>query len=670
MMKSLTTPTLACSLLISLAVSSLSVAAEERNGQVRLAQGATSGTPALSDSQAAPAKVTTGSGAMIPRGKSETSAAPVKRHALSLVGKPKFGPDFEHFDWVNPNAPKGGRVRQWGYGSFDSLNPFTVKGSSPLGLGNIHSSLMTSSADEPSTVYGEIAEWVSYPDDFSSATFGLRASAKFHDGEPIKPEDVIFSLNALKKAHPFFALYYKNVTKVEKTGEREVTFRFDVKGNRELPQIIAELVVLPKHFWTGKDADGKPRDITKSTLEVPLGSGVYKVAKVDRGRKITYERVKDWWGKDLPVNKGQYNFDEISFTYFRDPTPAFEAFKSGELDFWDENSAKRWATGYNIPAVNKGLIIKKKIHLKQSVPMQAFVMNTRRDQFKDARVRQAFNLVYDFEWANKNLFYGQYKRVRSYFQNTELESKGLPKGRELEILKELGDLVPPEALTKEYRNPLNKSSRDRRKHMGMALRLLNAAGWSVTRGSNGKTVLRDKDGKPFKVEFLLAQQSFEKVVLPFKNALGLLGISASVRTVDSAQYERRRRAFDYDIVIGSFHQSHSPGNEQRNFWGSAAADKKGSRNLAGIKNPAVDKLIDKIILAKDRAELVATTHALDRVLQWNHYVVPQWYAPYERVVMWDKFKGPKKQPSQSVAFLRTWWQDDAAAKALAAARGR
>lgn len=618
-------------------------------------------------------------------------AMPVKEYAMSLVGKAKFGPDFKHFDWVNPDAPKGGVVRQWQFGTFDSLNSFTVKGKSAVGLALIYDSLMVPSADEPSTEYGLIAKWVSYPMDFSSVTFGLRPEARFHDGTPITPEDVIFSLNAVKKAHPFYAFYYKNVIKVEKTGPHQVTFRFNIKGNHELPQIVSQLSILPRHFWTAKGADGKPRDLSKSSLEVPLGSGPYRIAKVDAGRKITYERVKDWWAKDLPVSKGQYNFDKISFTYYRDRNPAFETFKSGRLDFWAETSAEKWATGYDIPAVKKGWLVKKKIVLKTPKAMQAFVMNIRRKQFQDRRVRQAFNLAFDFEWANKNLFYGQYKRLVSYFQNTELQSGGLPKGRELELLETLRGSVPREVFSKVYANPVNSNSRQWRANMAKAQKLLGQAGWKTAsvkvddpdcgiicrtmtsiglRSAKTATMLRDGKGKPFKIEFLLVSPAFKRVVLPFVQNLKLLGIEASVRVVDSAQYERRVTDFDYDVIVGSFAQSHSPGNEQRNFWGSAAADRHGSRNLIGIKSAAVDKLVDHIIFAKDRAELVAASHALDRVLLWNFYVVPQWYAPFERIAMWDKYAGPAKQPSQSVAFLRSWWLDKARAKKLAVARGK
>jgi microcin C transport system substrate-binding protein len=589
---------------------------------------------------------------------------PVKRHAASLTGTPAYGPDFQHFNWVNPAAPKGGRVRQWALGSFDSLNPFPVKGNPAVGLGLIYDTLMMASPDEASTSYGLVAEWLSYPDDYSSATFKLRAGAHFNDGRPITPADVIFSLGAIKQASPNQALYYKNVTKVEQTGPDQVTFIFDVKGNRELPYIIGQLEILPKHFYESNGANGEPRDLSKATLETPLGSGPYRIKEVDAGRSITYERVRDWWAKDLPASQGQWNFDEITFVYFRDRVPAFEAFKSGQLDYWLESSAKNWATAFDFDAVKRGQVKLDKLPVVTVAPMQAFAFNTRRAQFSDPRVRQAFNLAYDFEWANKNLFYDQYIRVGSYFENSELKATGLPKGRELEILTELKGQVPPEVFTHEWKNPVNATSEDARRHLAEASKLFAAAGWTPKNG-----VLTNAAGDQLTAEFLLVQPDFERLVLPYKAVLEKLGVKVSVRVIDTSQYQRREDSFDFDIVVANFRQSESPGNEQRDFWGSEAADKEGSHNLIGIKNPAIDRLIDKIILAKDRAELVAATHALDRVLLWNHFVVPQFHAPFERLAMWDMYRRPDKLPSRSPSFLRTWWQDDAAAKRLIEARG-
>ncbi len=587
-----------------------------------------------------------------------------KHHALSLIGAPAQGPDFKHFDWVDPNAPKGGRVRRWAMGSFDSLNPFPVKGSSAAGVQLIYDTLMMQSPDEAGTAYGLIAEWVSYPADYSSATVELRNGARFHDGTPITPEDVIFSFDSIKKVSPNHAFYYKDVARAEKTGDHRVTFVFSVKGNRELPVIIGDLPVLPKHFYEANGANGEPRDLSKSSLEVPLGSGPYRIKEVDAGRSITYERVKDWWAKDLPVAKGQWNFDEIKFVYFRDRVPAFEAFKAGQLDYWPENSAKSWATAYDFDAVSRGLVKQERLPTKGVAQMQSFAFNIRRPQFQDPRVRRAFNLAFDFEWANKNLFYDQYQRVNSYFDNSELKAEGLPKGRELEILQEVKDLVPAEVFTAEWKNPVNASPEDVRRHLGQAAKLLAEAGW-IPKGG----VLTNAKGVELTAEFLLVQPDFERIVLPFKTALERLGVKASLRIVDTSQYQRRHDTFDFDIIVASFPQSESPGNEQRDFWGSEAADREGSRNVIGIKNPAVDKLIGKIILAKDRDDLVASTRALDRVLLWNNYVVPQYHSPFERLAMWDMYRRPDKLPSRSTSFLRVWWYDAAAAKRLADARG-
>ena len=454
------------------------------------------------------------------------------------------------------------------------------------------------------------------------------------------------------------------MTAAEKTGDREVTFRFDVKGNRELPMIICELPILPKHYWQGTGANGEPRDLGKSTLEIPLGSGPYRIKEIDAGRSITYERVKDWWAKDLPASKGQWNFDELKFVYYLNKISAFEDFKAGNLEYWSEPSAKDWATGFDFDAVTRGLVKRHEVPIQRVQSMQGFVLNLRRPQFQDARVRQAFNLALNFEWINKNLFYDQYVRADSFFGNTDLQATGLPQGRELEILKEIGDKVPPEVFTSAYKNPVSASPEEVRRNLSHATNLLAEAGWKVK-----DSVLTNAAGMQLTAEFLLVQPDFERIVLPYKNILERLGIKASVRTVDTSQYQRRHDTFDFDVIVSSFPQSHSPGNEQRDFWGSAAASKEGSHNLIGIKNPAIDTLIEKIVLAKDRADLAAATRALDRVLLWNHYVVPQWRAPFDRLAIWDMFGRPSKLPSQTAAFLQVWWYDDAAAKRLGEARG-
>jgi len=590
-----------------------------------------------------------------------------RHHALSLIKPPEYPADFKHFDWVNPDAPKGGTVRFAVEGTFDSLNPYSIQGVPAAGTTMIYDSLMADSPDEQSTEYGLVAAWISFPPDYSSATFGLRPEARFHDGTPITPEDVIFSLDALKKAHPMYARYYKNVVKGEKTGEHEVRFTFDMKGNRELPQILGQLPILPKHYWDGTGKDGKPRDLTKSTLEIPLGSGPYKIKSVDPGNRIVYERVKDYWAKDLPVAVGQYNFDELSFLYFRDRTAAFEEFKSGRADYWRENTASLWATQFNFEAVKKGWVKKEVIPTEGVARMQGFVFNTRRNKFKDPRVRHAFNLAFNFEEMNKTLLFGQYTRVSSYFDNSELAAKGLPQGRELEILKPYEKDLPPELFTQEWKNPVYEKPEDTRKNLGAAMKLLNEAGWQIKPGSN---VLTNAAGEPMTIEFLLSSDSFTRHVAQYISNLEKIGIKGTIRVVDPAQYERRETVFDFDCIVDGFAQSLSPGNEQRDFWGSAAADQDGSRNTIGVKNPVIDALIEHLVAAHDRDEVVATTKAIDRVLLWNYYIVPQWYNPNEWIATWDKFGRPQKLPALTSAFTQVWWVDPEKEKALAAARGK
>jgi len=490
-------------------------------------------------------------------------------------------------------------------------------------------------------------------------TYRLRADARWHDGKPITPEDVVWSLEVLKKNNPGQAFYYRHVVKAEKTGEHEVTFTFDGPGNRELPQIVGQLNVLPKHWWTGTDANGKPRDIASGTLEVPLGSGAYRIKTVVPGRTIAYERVPDYWGKNLPVNVGKDNFEEIRWEYYRDDTVELEAFKADQYDFRVESSAKNWATAYDFPAKRDGKVVLETFPERARGLMQAFVFNLRRDKFADPRVRLAFSYALDFEEMNKTLFFGQYQRINSYFSGTELASAGLPAGKELEILETVRDKVPPEVFTKPFVAPKTGDEQARRANLREATRLLREAGYEI---KNGKLV-NGKTGEPFKVEFLLANPAFERVVLFYKPALERLGIEVGTRIVDSSQYVNRVRGRDFDLIVTGWGQSLSPGNEQRDFFGSEAADREGSRNYGGIKNPAVDALIDRVIFAKDRDELGAATKALDRVLLWNHYVVPTWTINYSRTARWDRFGKPDKLPAYSYAFPDIWWYDkDRAAK--------
>jgi microcin C transport system substrate-binding protein len=590
------------------------------------------------------------------------AAEPVWRHGLSLFGDVKYPPGFAHFDYVNPHAPKGGGVRQIALGTFDNFNMVTagVKGSLAAGIDLIHDTLMASALDEVSTEYGLLAEGVAYPEDFSWVTYRLRPNARWHDGKPVTPEDVIFSIESFKNNDPRYAAYYRHVVKWEKTGDREVTFRFDQPGNRELPQIVGQINVLAKHWWEGADKSGKTRDITATTLEPPLGNGAYRIKEFTPGRSIVYERVKDYWGKDLNVNVGRDNFDELRFDYFRDTIVALEAFKADSVDWRIENTAKDWATAYDFPAVKDGRVIKEEFPNRSFGIMQAFVFNLRRDKFKDPRVRHAFNLALDFEEMNKQLFFGQYSRINSYFEGIELAATGLPHGKELEILESVRDKVPPEVFTKPYISPVGGHAEAVRANRREALRLLREAGYEV----RDQKLVNAKTGEPLAVEFLVESPQFERVALFYKPGLERLGIDASVRTVDDAQYENRLRQFDFDVITYSWGESLSPGNEQRGFWGSQAADQPGSRNIGGIKNPAVDMLIDRVIFATTREELVAATKALDRVLLWNHYLVPQWTYGKVRTARWNRFGRPSTMPKYGAASFPTiwWWDAEKAAK--------
>jgi microcin C transport system substrate-binding protein len=584
------------------------------------------------------------------------------RHGVSLLGELKYPPDFKHFDYVNPDAPKGGTVRLTGFGTYDNFNLVVagVKGAIVSDILSIYDTLMVPPLDEVETEYGLLAEGLTYPEDFSSATYRLRPSAKWHDGKPVTPEDVIFSFNAFKANSPQYSKYYQHVLKAEKTGDRDITFTFDAPGNRELPQIIGQLIVLPKHWWEGTDKAGNKRNVANTTLEPPLGDGAYRIKEFVPGRSIVYERVKDYWGKDLPVNIGRDNFDQVRYEYYRDQQVALEAFKGDQIDFRVEGSAKDWATGYDFPAMTDKRALKEEFPVRDRGDMQAFVLNTRRSKFADPRVRRAFNLALDFEEMNKQFFFGQYRRITSYFEGTELASSGLPSGLELEILQTVRDEVPPEVFTTEYKNPVNGSPERVRANLREAVRLLREAGWEI----RNQKLVNAKTGEPMTVEMLndASASNFERIMLFYKSSLERLGMAVTVRNVDDAQYENRERNWDYDMIVGNWAQSLSPGNEQREFWGSKAADEAGSRNLIGIKNPAVDKLVERVIFAKDRAELVAATKALDRVLLWHNYVVPQWTYPFMRTARWDRFSRPAELPEYGAsAFPTIWWWDQAKA---------
>jgi len=579
-------------------------------------------------------------------------------HGTSLLGDLKYSPDFKHFDYVNPDALKGGDVRLSAVGSFDSLHPFILKGRSAAGLGLAFESLMAPANDEASTYYGLIAESVEIPDDFSWVAYTLRPEARWHDGSPITTDDVIFSFEMLKtKGHPCYRAYYANVASAEQTGPHTVKFTFAGGLNRELPQIVGQLPVLPKAVFEG-------RDFEETTLEPIMASGPYRVMEVDPGRAIIYERIKDYWGADLPVNRGRYNFDRIRYDYYRDQTVALEAFKSKEYDFRQETAAKVWATGYDVPSVRDGLIITEEIRHEVPTGMQAFVFNIRRYLFQDRRVREALSLAFDFEWANKNLFYGQYARTGSFFSNSELAATGLPSNAELDYLQPFRGQIPDEVFNKVFETPATDGTGNIRGNLRKAQRLLKSAGWTVQNGA----LTNNTTGQAMEFEVLLVQPTFERVVLPFAQNLKKLGIEVRVRTVDTAQFQNRIDEFDFDVSVQSFGQSLSPGNEQRDWWGSANADIPGSRNVIGIKNPAIDSLINSIIEAPDRQSLIAATRAMDRVLLWNHYVIPQWHSRVFRVAFWNRFSRPEITPKYGLG-LFTWWIDpekDAALKQRAA----
>ncbi|MEK9672242.1 MAG: extracellular solute-binding protein [Rhodospirillaceae bacterium] len=583
----------------------------------------------------------------------DAKTPPKPAHGIAMHGDLKYGPDFKHFDYVNPAAPKGGAVKFHSIGSFDSFNGFIIKGNGAAGVGLIYDTLMDGSSDEPFSQYGRLAETVTMPDDRSWVEFTLRPEAKWHDGKPITVADVIFSFNTLvKEGAPFFRFYYGNVAEATQTGERSVKFAFKPGENRELPLILGQLSILPKHYW-------EKREFNKTTLEPPLGSGPYKIDSFEAGRTIKLKRVDDYWGRDLPVNKGQYNFGKIVYDYYRDANVALEAFLAGRYDYKSENSSKAWATAYETPAIKKGVLVKAEIHHDRPAGLQGFAFNTRRDVFKDPRVREALAYVFNFEWSNKALFYGQYKRTRSYFQNSEMAATGLPGPDELKLLNPLKADLPPEVFTKEYNPPKGDEGGNIRGNLRTASKLLRGAGWNI---KDGKRV-NVKTGKPLEFEMLLVSPLFERIVLPFTKNLEKLGVKMTVRTIDTAQYRRRLDTFDFDMVVGGAGQSQSPGNEQRDFWSSASADREGGRNIIGIRSKAVDALIEKLIAAPTRKDLVTACRALDRALQWGHYVIPNWHAPYDRIAYWDKFGRPAVTPTQGNQVM-AWWIDAEKEKSL------
>ena len=568
-------------------------------------------------------------------------------HGIAMHGQPKYNQEFKHLEYVNPNAPKGGKVIFSSTGSYDSFNPFILKGTAAAGIGNLYETLTTNSSDEAFTEYGLIAENIEWPDDRSWVIFTIRNQAIWHDGKKITPEDVIWTFNTLmEKGHPFYKYYYGDVLEVKKIDKNKVKFNFKGSTNLELPLIVGQLPVLPKHYWENKNFE-------ETSMEIPIGSGPYKIKDFDPGRSITYELNNNYWAKDIPIKKGTENFKIIQYQYYKDRSIEREAFKAKDIDFFSENSSKEWATSYNVPSVKNDLLKKELIEHENPQGMQGFVFNTRKDIFKDRFVREALSYAFDFNWTNKNLFYDAYKRTNSFFENSELASSGLPIGKELDYLTPYMDVLPKEIFTKEYNPPNTDGSGFIRSELKNAAKILKNSGWNLIDGKLTHKV----SGKKFKFEILLVSPAFERIVLPFKDNLEKLGIDVSVRTIDSAQYQNRIDSFDFDMIVSTFSQSLSPGNEQKNFWGSNAAQTNGSRNVIGIKDWVVDSLINKIITSSTREELIHATRALDRVLLWGHYVIPQWHISAYRTLYWDIFDKPKIRPKYSLG-TNTWWIDE------------
>ena len=575
--------------------------------------------------------------------------------SITMHGASKYKKDFKHFEYTNPGAPKGGTLKVSAIGSFDSLNPFITKGTPAAGLtflgqSHLYDSLMTQSYDEPFSMYGLLAETIEYDKaDNSWVAFNINPKAKWHDGKPVTADDVVWTFNRMMEVgSPFFKAYYGDVKKVQATSPTRVQFDFDHADNAELPLILSQLTILPKHFWI-RDQN----NISATSLKPPVGSGPYEIEKVDAGRSITYKRKTDYWGAEEPVNVGKFNFDRIEYDYYKDSNVALEAFFAGEYDYRIENVAKLWNTGYDAPAVKDGRIKKAEIPHQRPQGMQGFIYNTRRTIFSDVDVREALAYAFDFEWSNKQFAYGGYKRTDSFFENSELAAReGTPEGRVLEILNEYRGKIPDNIFKNRYTPPVTDGSGNLRKNLRTAMKLLDDAGYKL--GDDGIR-RHELTGKRLSFEIIDSNPLFERWVLPFIANLKKIGVEANFRVLDPAQYQNRMNDFDFDMTIGSMGQSSSPGNEQRDFWSSEKADIAGSRNHIGIKDPVIDAVIERIIKAPNRAELVALTRALDRILLEGHYVIPHWHIDYWRIAYWSKLKRPKTLSGLTPAITDTWW---------------
>ncbi len=575
-------------------------------------------------------------------------------HGVSIDGKLKYPASFTRFSYTSPMAVKGGRLVLHDLGGFDKMNPFTLKGSPPFGLDSfVFETLAVPSLDEPFAEYGLIASDISPAQDKKSVTFTIDDRARFSDGTPVTVQDVKYSLDILKskQAHPFYQIYLQDISGAEILDSRRIRFHFS-RPNRELHLIAAQLPILNKSFYEKNGFD--PSNAEKVMLP-PIGSGPYVISEVHPGKSITYTRNKKYWAQDLPVRRGMFNFDTITIKYFKDQVISVEAFKAGEFDFMNVNIAKQWQRDMTGPKFTSGELIKKRFPHRNDAGMQGFVFNTRRPIFADPRVRRAIGLAFDFEWTNTTLFFNQYVRCNSYFSNSYLAATGVPQGEELALLEPFRKRLPPEVFTTPLTPPSTRPPASLRKNLRLAQKLLRAAGWRVRDG-----VLQDDAGHKFSFEILLASQSFERVMAPFVKNLRKLGIQASYRTIDAALYSARIKKFDFDMVVNVFGQSQSPGNEQRDYWSSSSATRTGSRNLAGVRDPVVDALVDRIVYAENQHDLVVACHALDRVLWYGYYVVPNWYLAVHRLAYSNKFRQPETLPLyyNPYQFLWTWWMNN------------
>ena len=579
-------------------------------------------------------------------------------HGLSLFGDLKYGPEFVHFDYVEPNAPKGGTLHLATVGTFSTLNPFTLKGVAAAGAGFPFESLLEGAADEPDAAYGLIAAEVALAPDRRSVRFLLRPEAHWHDGTPVTAADVAFSFEILTtEGAPSFATQLAGVDRVETVGDREVAFHLVDPDNRKLPLIVGGMPIVSEAYFRG-------RSFGKTTFDPPLGSGPYRVGKVDAGRSISFERVAEYWGTALPAMTGRYNFDTIAIDYYRDRTVLVEALKAGEYDFHEEFTSKVWATQYDIPAVEEGWLVKDVLPDNTPSGVQAFFINTRLPKFQDRRVREALSYVFDFGWLNKNQFFGIYDRMASYFENSDLAARGLPSEAELAILEPYRGAVPEEVFTTEFAPPSTDGSGNNRQNLRSAQALLREAGWITRDGA----LVNEATGEPMTIEFLYFEPTFERIYAVFARSLERLGVGVTLRLVDSASYEERMKSHDFEITTLRFVFNLSPGAELNANFATATADQVGSSNAAGIKDPVVDALIAEVVGATDRATLVAAARALDRVLLWGHYMIPQWYKGAHHLVYWDKFGRPALKPRYARGVIDTWWVDREKDDALRAYR--